>query len=32
MLANEEISSANLHPEDFMKTRLERPGERDQQC
>lgn len=31
MLATEEIASASLHPEDFMKSRLERSGERDQQ-
>lgn len=32
MLATEKIASASFHPEDFMKSRLKRPGERDQQC
>lgn len=32
MLATEEIASASLHPEDCMKSRLKRPGERDEQC
>lgn len=32
MQSTEEIASASLHPADFTKSRLKKPGERDQQC